>query len=493
MALLARYVEGDEAAAGEIFDRYAERLMALTRSRMARKLAARLDPDDVVMSAYRSFFLAARTGRFTLAEPGDLWRLLVEITLHKLYRQVTHHRAARRSVDREATSRDERPDIDEPNAPDLLPEAAVILADELTHLLRRLPPLGRQIVELRLNGLEVDDIAHLIERSPRTVRRQLEQARELYGRGPAESLSPARTLPLPTRTVGEPTRKGRVSQDVAGLFSFSDFLLQRQIGVGVSGKVYRALRRSTGQVVAVKFLRKSYLEDPRVVANFLSEARTVARLSHPGIVRVEGLGFTPACGYFLVLELLPGDLSQRLAQGGIDVTTAVRWVREAAWALDHAHRHGVVHCDVKPSNLLLAADERIVVTDFGFARSLTGAGDCHLLCGGTPAYMAPEQVEAAYGPIGPATDVYGLGAVLFQLLTGRPPYEGRVTDVLANVVSSRPVAPPITLAPSTPSRLSSVCCRALAKLPGERFATAAALAEALIEDAEAAVAVAHRD
>src|SRR5688572_24658080 len=177
--LLRLLQAGDEAAPEAVFERYAERLTRLARSRLAVKLASRVDPEDIVMSAYRSFFLGAREGRFHLDRGGDLWRLLVEVTLHKLFRQAEHHQAQRRSVAREQP-------IDDPaNASQIAgnreptPDEAAAAADELEALLSQLSERGRRALELRLQGYEHEEIAERLGCSERTVRRALSEARRI--------------------------------------------------------------------------------------------------------------------------------------------------------------------------------------------------------------------------------------------------------------------------------------------------------------------------
>jgi RNA polymerase sigma factor (sigma-70 family) len=176
---LARYRGGDERAAAEIFRRYVERLTRLARSRLSPRLAGRTDPEDVVLSAWRSFFVGARAGRFSLRRSGDLWRLLVSITMHKLYRQARRYGAQRRSVaveqSLERTPEDLLPVADrEPT-----PEEAVTLADELEAVMSRLDACGRRVLELRLQGEPLAAIAQDTGRSERTVRRVLADIRGL--------------------------------------------------------------------------------------------------------------------------------------------------------------------------------------------------------------------------------------------------------------------------------------------------------------------------
>ncbi|WP_422927853.1 ECF-type sigma factor [Singulisphaera sp. PoT] len=175
LILLERYRDGDDQAAEALFARYFERLTALARSRLAPRLARRTDPEDIVLSVYRSFFVEARQGRYTLSRGGDLWRLLASITRHKLLRQVRHQTAERRSVDleRPLASDDLLAHEAGPTA-----EEAIILADELEQIFSHASEFERRVLELRLQGLLISEIAEDTGRSERSVRRALAQIRE---------------------------------------------------------------------------------------------------------------------------------------------------------------------------------------------------------------------------------------------------------------------------------------------------------------------------
>ncbi len=455
--LLARHLQHDAAASEDLFRRYADRLMRLARSRLSRRLAARVDAEDVVLSAYRSFFVLVQGGDILLGESGDLWRLLVRITLRKVCHNARRHRARCRSVEREQPW--PGPDSDMPDAALLAreptPAQAAALADELRVLLAPLGPIPRRIAELRLLGYEAEEIANLVGRTARTVRRILASLGAELQRRQIETVS------LPTPAAGGDT-----------LLSFADVLLQKQLGQGGMGKVYRALRRGSDTPVAVKLLRKPLRQHGTARARFLEEARLLAQLHHPGIVGVHGLGLLPDGACFLVMDLVEGrDLSRQPTADPVPVALAVRWVAEAAEAIAYAHTQGVVHCDLKPSNLLLDADGRVRVTDFGLARSL--ASDGPTAVGGTAGYQAPEQVDPALGPISPATDVFGLGAVLYALLAGRPPFptEGFIEGT---------EPPPLTaLRSDVPAALDALCRACLVHDPRQRLASAAQVAAAL--------------
>jgi RNA polymerase sigma-70 factor (ECF subfamily) len=178
--LVARWRQGDQQAATELFWRYADRLIALARSRLSTKLAQRIDPEDIVQSAYRTFFADARAGRYVLERAGDLWQLLVAITLYKLNDQVKRNTCEKRAVDRERNFGSEDSLIglqahiasSEPS-----PVEAVLLAEQVEELMRSLDPMERRMLELRLQGYNLDEIAHDVDCSERTVRRFLEEVK----------------------------------------------------------------------------------------------------------------------------------------------------------------------------------------------------------------------------------------------------------------------------------------------------------------------------
>lgn len=179
LILLERYRVGDELAAEELFARYFERLTVLARARLSARLARRADPEDIALSAYRSFFVGAREGRYALGRGGDLWRLLSSIAVHKLLKRARHERAARRSFEAEVPlDRAEEGGLaggrSEPT-----PEDAAALADELERAFSLLDPFGRRVLELRLQGSRISEIAEDAGRSERSVRRALAQIREL--------------------------------------------------------------------------------------------------------------------------------------------------------------------------------------------------------------------------------------------------------------------------------------------------------------------------
>lgn len=274
-----------------------------------------------------------------------------------------------------------------------------------------------------------------------------------------------------------PPQSSRILLDAP--IPYQDFVVRQLIGSGRMGKVYRAWQRSLEREVAIKFLRKSFLNDAEAIQRFIREARIVAQLRHPNILAVHGLGRTPYGGYFMVLDLVQGhDLATLAARQPIDVKQAIGLIVTAADALAHAHQRGIIHCDLKPANLLLDQDGRLLVADFGLARTWNAAGTQPHEVAGTAPFMAPEQIEPSCGSIGPWTDVYALGAVLYTLLAGRPPYEGQtVADILSQVVTSPPRLE--TLERAIPTVVRQICLQCLAKDPAARFADMSSLKQSL--------------
>jgi WD40 repeat protein len=221
---------------------------------------------------------------------------------------------------------------------------------------------------------------------------------------------------------------------------------------------------------------------PQVLARFKVEAEAVARLQHPNIVQVHDVG-RHAGSPFLVLELVEGDnLAQRVAGTPQPAPWSAELVEALARAIHAAHQQGVVHRDLTPANVLLTADGTPKITDFGLAKLLVGGVGPRTVTGellGTPSYMAPEQATGRQREIGAATDVYALGAVLYELLTGRPPFRGAtVLETLQQVQTTEPV-PPSRLVPGLPRDAETVALKCLHKDPAKRYKSAAALAEDL--------------
>jgi serine/threonine protein kinase len=263
--------------------------------------------------------------------------------------------------------------------------------------------------------------------------------------------------------------------------SFDDIELLEELGRGGMGVVFKARQKSLNRLVAVKLLLAEHLIDEIRLARFQAEARAAASLTHVNIVQVYQIGRCPL-GHYFTMEFVDGaSLETVLARKRPPVAATVSVILAVADAVHYAHTKGIVHRDLKPANIMIDRTRRPVVMDFGIAKfvgksSLTQQG----VVMGTPAYMAPEQAGEGGEPVGPRSDVYALGAILYTALTGRVPYDEETPlRTILKVIS--PEMPPSVrrLQHRVPAELDRICMKCLAKKPVDRYPTAQAFAEAL--------------
>ncbi|MBI3268540.1 MAG: protein kinase [Planctomycetes bacterium] len=310
---------------------------------------------------------------------------------------------------------------------------------------------------------------------------------------PALSAAPGAAAPDPVRTGPDaPTLEASAlpfaearSPTVLGLAGapasrIGDYVLVRELGRGGMGVVYEALQPSLNRRVALKLLSLGSLA-PESVARFRREAESAGRLSHPNIVRVFGAGQEGSLPYY-AMEFVEGEsLASLLARGRVEPERVARLLVQAADALAYAHGQGIVHRDVKPANLLVGPADHVFIADFGLARdaaaaTMTGTGSVF----GTPAYMSPEQAKGLRREVDPRTDVYALGATLYESLAGRAVFEGEtVADVLYRIINEepRPISPRDRRCPPD---LETIALKALEKERARRYASAGELKDDLL-------------
>jgi WD40 repeat protein/serine/threonine protein kinase len=263
--------------------------------------------------------------------------------------------------------------------------------------------------------------------------------------------------------------------------SIPGYEILSELGRGAMGVVYRSQQKSLDRIVALKMVLAGEHAGPQELARFRSEAAALARLQHPHIVQIHEVGAHDGRPYFSMEFVDGGSLAQRLDGAPLPAREAAGLVQTLAGAVQAAHGRGVVHRDLKPANVLLTADGTPKITDFGLAKRLdlpAGATQTGAIVG-TPSYMAPEQAAGRTKEIGPAADVYALGAVLYELLTGRPPFRAPTAlDTLVLVQTEEPV-PPSRLQPGVPRDLETVCLTCLQKEPARRYDSAEVLGEDL--------------
>ncbi len=261
------------------------------------------------------------------------------------------------------------------------------------------------------------------------------------------------------------------------------------VGRGGMGKVYRAKSLTLGRVVALKLL--AHEPDEKALARFRDEARAVARLQHPNIAQVFETGFVEGSPFYTQEFLEGGSLAQSFAGEPQEPRVAAKLIEAVARGVQHSHENGILHRDLKPANVLLAADGTPKVTDFGLAKYLASpegtaatasGGDGLTRTGeilGTPGYMPPEQASGSLSNLGPPTDVYALGAMLYEALTGRPPFRSPDPfQTVYMVLSMEPVSPRV-LQPNLPRDLETICLKCLEKSPRKRYSSADELADDL--------------
>ena len=285
----------------------------------------------------------------------------------------------------------------------------------------------------------------------------------------------------PRRVLTPPTPAGgnlawvAVTPDLCGCALDDRYELHAPIGEGAFGRVYRGHDRRLSRAVAVKVIKPWWSEDPEWVRRFEREAQLLARLDDPGIIRIFDVG-RAAEGVYYVAELVEGEsLAERLARGALGPGQACEIARRLCVALTPAHAQGIIHRDVKPGNVLISTGGQVKVGDFGLAVATDAStGSSLATIAGTPRYMAPEQAEGAR--VTPATDVYSVGVVLYEMLAGRPPFSGGspVEVALRHVRDA-----PHPLPAAVPALARSIVTRALAKDPRQRYADAGAMAQAL--------------
>jgi tRNA A-37 threonylcarbamoyl transferase component Bud32 len=288
------------------------------------------------------------------------------------------------------------------------------------------------------------------------------------GEGPPPRDTAARACPTPA-----PAASGAGER-------FGDYELLEEVARGGMGVVYKARQTSLNRVVALKMILAGRLADEEEVRRFRREAEAAAGLEHPGIVAVHEVGQHQG-QHFFSMALVDGEsLAHRLLSGPLPPREGADLVAQLADAIAYAHSRGVVHRDLKPANVLLGQDGRPRVTDFGIAKQLGGDGGLTATgqLVGTPGFMAPEQARGDKG-VGPAADVYGLGAVLYALLVGRAPFQGATAVETINQVLNQEPAAPRQLNAAVPRDLETICFQCLEKDPRKRYASAGELAEDL--------------
>jgi serine/threonine protein kinase/TolB-like protein/Tfp pilus assembly protein PilF len=265
------------------------------------------------------------------------------------------------------------------------------------------------------------------------------------------------------------------------LMDFGDYELLEQIGRGGQGVVFRARQKSLNRIVALKVIGLGHWATEAHLKRFRLEAEAAARLEHPGIVPIHEVGERDGSCYFSMKFVEGGQLDEVVRREPMPIRPAVELIAKVARTVHYAHEHGILHRDIKPGNILLDAKGEPHLTDFGLARLVESESSVTQTLDvlGTPSYMAPEQAVGNNTAVSSTTDVYGLGAVLYQLLTGQPPFAGGTTYETIRLLLDTEPRQPRLLNPKIDRDLSTICLKCLEKDPKRRYSSALALAEDL--------------
>ena len=295
--------------------------------------------------------------------------------------------------------------------------------------------------------------------------------------------------------VGDPGRVEKPSPDSADaaqdtkksaraatmLGELGDYELLEEVGRGAQGVVFRARQKSLNRTVALKVISLGQWASKAHLKRFRREAEAAASLDHPGIVPIYEVGERDGSCYFSMKFVEGGQLDEVVRRTPMSIRQAVELIARVARTVHYAHEHGILHRDIKPGNILLDAKREPHLTDFGLARLVESESSVTQTLDvlGTPSYMAPEQAVGNNAAVSSATDVYGLGAVLYQLLTGHPPFAGGTTYETIKLLEDTEPRPPRLLNPKVDRDLSTICLKCLEKDPTRRYSSARGLAEDL--------------
>ena len=266
------------------------------------------------------------------------------------------------------------------------------------------------------------------------------------------------------------------------LGEFADYELLTEIGHGGMGVVYQARQKSLDRIVALKMLLGGQFAEPQARARFRSEAEITAQLQHPNIVAIHEVGEHDHLPFFTMDYVEGRSLAEVARDKPLTPVAAAGYMATIARAIAYAHEHGVLHRDLKPSNILIDGSDQPRITDFGLAKRLTGSTTSLTLSGealGSPTFMPPEQAAGKHKLIGPSSDVYGLGAILYYLVTSRPPFVADNLSMAVRQVQDQEPVSPRMLNPGVPRDLETICLKCLQKEPSKRYATAGELADEL--------------
>jgi serine/threonine-protein kinase len=276
------------------------------------------------------------------------------------------------------------------------------------------------------------------------------------------------------------SRNGQTKEQARIPKQIGSYTIERVLGRGGMGIVYKAFQTKLGRPVALKMILTGSHASEQVLSRFIAEAKAVAHLQHPNIVQIFEVGEHDNLPFFSLEYVNGPPLDKKLDGKPIPPEQSARWMIDICTAMQYAHDNGVLHRDLKPANVLSTKDGILKVSDFGLAKRLEDNSDSSSTregtIMGTPNYMSPEQARGEVQKLGPATDQYSLGAMLYEFLTGRPPFMApKPLETIMQVINNDPI-PPRQLQPKLPIDIETICLKALQKDPTKRYASCSELA-----------------
>jgi eukaryotic-like serine/threonine-protein kinase len=260
---------------------------------------------------------------------------------------------------------------------------------------------------------------------------------------------------------------------------FQEYRLVEEIGRGAMGVVYKAIQETLDRPVALKMIITGEAAREEEIKRFMAEAAAVARLRHPNVVNIHELDVHEGTYYYTMDYIEGRDLGALIGKEGMEQRQAAILALKVARALAHTHSKHIIHRDLKPGNIIVDEMGEPVLTDFGLACDVRATEDGNLEAAGTPEYMAPEQVQGRLDRVGPGTDIYSLGALLYEMLVGRPPFQaGSIEELFGKITSEEP-EPLSQLKLGLSPGLCAIVTRCLHKAPADRYGSAGEMAEAL--------------
>ena len=356
---------------------------------------------------------------------------------------------------------------------------------DIETLLREHSDLADELRGLWATMLVADCVAAGVNSSSDAIAKADLPGRPQLGRPSAGAMSPrpeqVATHDHVTTPFGQHAEAPAHVQSAPSYAMFGDYEPLEELGRGGMGVVYKAHQISLGRTVALKMILRGATPSAADLARFRTETESAARLDHPAIVPIYEVGEQQGQPFFTMKYVAGSTLTRRLAEGPIPPREAASILAPICRAIHYAHERGVLHRDLKPSNILIDEEGRPHVSDFGLAKRVEA--EEHLTLSGavlgTPSYMAPEQAAGKRGNLGPASDVYSLGTILYQMLTGRPPFQAATPVETVLLVLEQEPLPPRLLNPRADRELEMIALKCLQKPPELRYGTAKALADDL--------------